>query len=90
LQRSLNTNNFDKVDETLQHILDNTIDIDVKLLDRGSVDHERLRTEGIISRFLESVAYVEDYKTIQKSVNSITEMLEDAVKRGVQVDPLII
>lgn len=62
----------------------------MKLLDRGKIEHERLRTEGIISRYLESVAVVDDYKTIQKSVNTITEMLDDAVRRGVEVDPVII
>jgi hypothetical protein len=32
---------------------------------------------------------IEDYKTIQKSVNVITDMLDDAVKRTVAVDPKI-
>jgi hypothetical protein len=62
----------------------------VKLLEKGKIEHERLRTEGVIARYLDSIAYVEDYKTIQKSVNVITDMLDDAKVRDVKIDLSIV
>mmetsp|Transcript_7108 Transcript_7108/g.6961 ORF Transcript_7108/g.6961 Transcript_7108/m.6961 type:complete len:418 (-) Transcript_7108:23-1276(-) len=90
LNDAIDSNLFDQVDRVQKDIENGKYDIDVKLLHKAKVEHERLRTEGEIQKFLGSLSYVENYKTIQKSVYLIGQMIEDAANRGVAVDQRII
>ena len=89
LMEALNVNEFEVVDQALEHVTSNKIDIDVKLLRRAKVEHERLKTEGIIRRAIEALQVVEDYKTILKAVNHLNFLLEDAKQRDVDIDTKI-
>lgn len=89
LTDALAANEFEVVDEALQSVTSGSIDIDVKLLRRATIEHERLKTEGIIRRAVEALQVVDDYKTILKAVNHLNFLLEDAKQRGVDIDTKI-
>lgn len=50
------------------------------------IQQEKLRTQNVILDFIKTLAYVQNYKTILKSVNQIQAMLDDAVARNVIID----
>jgi hypothetical protein len=86
LEDSIMSNNFERVNSTISTIESENVEVDIKLLQRAKREHERLRTEGEIYAFLKTFAYVEHYKTIQKSVYVLGQMIEDAEKRDVVLD----
>ena len=90
MNEKIEMNQFEDLSSAIKLIQEKNITVDPKLLEKANVENERLRTEGIIIKYIESLAYVENYKTIQKSVFILKGMLEDAVKRNVEVDPRII
>lgn len=55
-------------------------------MDEAKVLHLRLEKELDIKNFITSVAHVEDYKTIRKSVTVLNNKFKDAEKLGVKVD----
>ena len=59
-------------------------------MDDAAVLHLRLERELDIRNFIQSVAHVENYKTIRKSVTVLNNKFKDAEKLGVQVDPALI
>ena len=81
---------FGDLDAALKLIRERNITVDPKLLEKARVEHERLKSEGVIAKYIDSLAYVENYKTIQKSVFMLREMLDDAKKRGVDLDPRLL
>lgn len=68
LRNAMATMDFHTVDKVLTHILQNNIDIAVKLKHQGKVLHLKLEKELDIRIFIKSVEHVDDYKTIRKSV----------------------
>lgn len=90
MSEKIEMNVFGDLDGALKLIREKNIVVDPKLLERAQIEHERLKTEGVILKYIESLAYVENYKTIQKSVFLLKEMLDDAKKRGVIVEHRII
>lgn len=50
------------------------------------IQQEKLRTQNVILDFIKTLAYVQNYKTILKSVNQIQAMLDDAMARNVIID----
>jgi hypothetical protein len=55
-------------------------------IEHAKIQQEKLRTQNVILKHVEDLKYVENYKTIMKSVNIIRDLLEDAILRGVHVD----
>ena len=90
LREAMGTNDFATLDRVFTEIKNNNTDIDVKLFDEAEVLHLKLEKELDIRNFIQSVAHVENYKTIRKSVTVLNKKFEDAEKLGVVVDPALI
>lgn len=84
------TNEFNTLDKVFLSIKDAGTDIDVMLFNEAEVQHLKLEKELDIRNFINSVAHVEDYKTIRKSVTVLNKKFEDAEKLGVKVEPALI
>jgi hypothetical protein len=90
INSALESNDLGLVTSVIQEVKSGNVDVDIRLLDKIQVDFERLKTEADITRLVTSLAYVENYKTIQKSVYLLSQALDDAKKRNVELDPLLI
>lgn len=86
LRNALNTMEFHVVDKVLTHILNNNIDIAVKLRHQAQVLHLKLEKELDIRNFIKSVDHVDDYKTILKSVKILNDKVENAKALDVDLD----
>lgn len=86
LRQAMATMDFHTVDRALHAIISNSIDIDVKLRHDADVCHLKLERELDIRKFIESVAFVEDYKTILKSVKILNDKVEAAKELNVEID----
>jgi hypothetical protein len=64
--------------------------VDVKILYKARREVERLKTEIDINAFIGTLQYVESYKTIQKSVYVLGQMLDDCTKIGIKIDQKIV
>lgn len=69
----MDTREFAVVDKALTQILNDNIDIDVKLKHSAEVMHLKLEKELDIRDFSKSVAHVDNYKTILKSVKILND-----------------
>jgi len=70
--------------------LNDKIDIDVKLKHNAEVLHLKLEKELDINNFMNSVAHVDNYKTILKSVKILNDKQKAAEDLGVNLDTQII
>ncbi|OMJ71288.1 hypothetical protein SteCoe_30549 [Stentor coeruleus] len=86
MNEKIDMNNYENLDIAIKSIKEKNITVDPKLLEKARIEHERLKNEGVIEQYIESLAYVENYKTIQKSVFLLKNMLDDAKKQGVNID----
>lgn len=86
LSVALKTIDYHKVDKVYSQILHNNIDIDVKLKHQAQVTHLKLDKELDLRTFIKSVDYIEDYKTILKSVKTLEFKVETARNLGVELD----
>jgi len=86
----MDTNDFMTVDRVFTEIKDANTDIDVQLFDHAAVLHLKLEKELDIKNFIGSLAHVDNYKTIRKSVKVLEKKHEDAEKLGVIIDPILI
>ena len=80
------TMEFHTVDKVLKHILNNNIDIAVKLRHSAQVLHLKLEKELDIRNFIRSVDHIDDYKTILKSVKTLNDKVEAARELDVDLD----
>ena len=80
------TNEFSTLNQCFTQIKNNGTDIDVKLYDEAQVLHLKLEKELDIRNFIMSVAHVEDYKTIRKSVTVLNKKFKAAEDLGVKID----
>ena len=78
LAHALKSMDYHIVDKALTFILQNHIDIDVKLLHSAKVMHMKLEKELDIRSFIKSVDHIEDYKIILKSVKTLNDKIEIA------------
>ena len=83
LRDAMETLDFATLDTVYKRIIENKMDIDVKLLDKAEKLHLKLEKELDIKNFIASVAHVPDYKTIRKSVTVLNKKFKDAEKLGV-------
>jgi hypothetical protein len=83
---ALKTLDYHTVDKVYSNIVLNGIDIDVKLKHSAMVLHLKLQKELDIRNFIKSVDYIEDYKTILKSVKILTDKVEEARNLDVDLD----
>ncbi len=90
LRDAMATHEFHTLDKAFTLIKDAGTDIDVKLKHDATVLHLKLEKELDIRNFIQSVAHVENYKTIRKSVTVLNKKFEDAEKLGVEVDTNLI
>ena len=88
LRNAMASHDFHVLDKAYNSIKE--IDIDVKLRHEAEVLHLKLEKELDIRNFIQSVAHVDNYKTIRKSVTVLNKKFEDAEKLGVEVDPNLI
>ena len=68
LRAAMDTNDFATLDRVFSQIKEAETDIDVKLYDDAEVLHLKLEKELDIRNFIASLAHVDNYKTIRKSV----------------------
>jgi hypothetical protein len=85
LIKAMDTNDFFTVDRALTDILNQHIDIDVKLLHKGEREHLRLQRELDIAQFIKSVDHLDDYKVIRKSVETLNKKVQAAKDMGVEL-----
>lgn len=52
--------------------------------------HLKLEKQLDIRNFIKSVDFIEDYKTILKSVKTLNDKVENAKNLGVELDPILI
>jgi len=86
LQAAMETQEFATVHKVLSGILSSQLDIDVKLKYKAEVLHLKLEKELDIRNFIQSVAHVDQYKTIMKSVKTLNEKQKHAKDLGVILD----
>ena len=90
LKEAMETANFETVDKVYKQILEEEVDIDVKLKESAKVLHKRLEKELEIRKFIANVQHVDNYKTILKSVKLLNDLHKKAEAEGVQLDPYLV
>lgn len=83
-------NEFHALNSVLSKILNDKMDIDVKLQFQAKELHLKLEKELDIRNYITSVAHVDNYKTILKSVKVLNDKRDAAEALGVKLDPAII
>ena len=73
LEEAMATQEFHELHKVLSSIVSANTDIDVKLKHTAEVQHLKLEKELDIRNFINSVAHVDNYKTILKSVKILNE-----------------
>ena len=86
----MQSQDFHTLDKVLTRIVNAKTDIAVKLQHEAEVQHLRLEKELDIRNFIKSVAHVDNYKTILKSVKILNEKQAAAEKLGVKLDNSIV
>jgi len=86
----MNTRDYAVVDKVLTQILNDNIDVDVKLKHDAEVLHLKLEKELDIRNFINSVVHVDNYKTILKSVQILNDKKTAAEKLGVSLDKEVV
>ena len=74
----------------IEKIQSDNINVDVKIMHRAKKELERLKFEININNFIGTLQFVENYKTIQKSVYLLGQMYEEAIKQGIKIDSKIV
>jgi hypothetical protein len=82
----MRTNDFHVVDRVRSFIINNNIDIDIKLKHSADVLHLKLEKELDIRNYIKSVSHIDDYKTILKSVKTLNDKMTAAQNMGVELD----
>lgn len=90
MNEKIDMKQYGDLDGALKLITDKAIVVNPKLLEKARIEHEQLKHEGIIEKFIDSLAYVENYKTIQKSVYTLRQMLKDCIDQEINIDQRII
>jgi hypothetical protein len=78
LVHAIKSLDFHTVDKAYSLIINNNIDIDVKLKHSAEVMHLKLEKELDIKTFMGTVVHIEDYKTILKSVKILNDKVAAA------------
>lgn len=86
----METQDFTTLHKVLSGVISAQLDIDVKLKYQADVLHLKLEKELDIRNFIASVAHVDNYKTILKSVKVLNEKQANAEKLGVALDESIL
>ena len=86
----METQDFATLHKVFSGVISAQLDIDVKLKYQAEVLHLKLEKELDIRNFIASVAHVDNYKTILKSVKVLNEKQERAEKLGVALDNSVI
>lgn len=73
LAAAMETQEFVTLHKVLTGIISAQLDIDVKLKNQAEIQHLKLEKELDIRNFINSVAHVDNYKTIRKSVQILNE-----------------
>lgn len=90
LRDAMATEEFEVLHKVLSKILSDKRDICIKLQKQAERLHLKLEKELDIRNFINSVAHVDNYKTILKSVKTLELKQEKAESLGVNLDPALI
>ena len=90
LQEAIDSNSYSKLVVLIEKIQSDNINVDVKIMHRAKKELERLKFEININNFIGTLQFVENYKTIQKSVYLLGQMYEEAIKQGIKIDSKIV
>jgi len=89
-EKAANERNREAIDELVDYILNDKVDIDVKLKCEAQKLHLRLEKELEIRTLIDQLKHNDVYKTIRKSVKILTEKQEQAEALGVNLDPMLV
>ena len=90
LQEAIDSNSFQKLSSLIDKIIFDNINVDIKIMTTAKREVERLKIEMNINNFIGTLQYIESYKTIQKSVYVLKQLLEEATQKGIKIDQKII
>lgn len=86
LQEAINSHRFEVVDKVVHEILAAGTDIDVQMKDEAQILHLKLEKELDIRNYIESLAHIDNYKTIRKSANILLQKMKNAQDLNVNLD----
>jgi hypothetical protein len=90
LQEAIDSNSYSKLSALIEKITTEGINVDVKILYKAQREQERMKWEIDINAHIGSLQYIENYKTIQKSVYVLKGMLDEAQNKGIRIDQKIV
>ena len=90
LRESMESMHYETLDTAFNELQYDKKDFDVKLVKAAEVLHLKLQKEKGINEFIDSLKFVENYKTIKKSVHLLEDLVTEARKLDVDLDPDIV
>jgi len=90
LSEAIKSNILNDIVSAFDRINSEKIKIDCKLAVEASREILRLQTEKKINEYLNSLKYVENHKTIIKSLSVLEDMLIKSNEENIVIDPLVI
>ena len=90
LHQAMDESEYYKLDAKLKDIDHNKFDIDPKLKFQAKELHRKLYAELDIRNFIKSLAFVENFKTIKKSVQILNDKVEKAKHDGIELNPSVL
>jgi ribosomal protein L19 len=86
LQEAIDSNSFVKLTTLIDKVRDENINVDIKILVKAKKEAQRMKMEIEINNFIGTLQFVENYKTIQKSIYLLKNMQENAVENGIKLE----
>lgn len=90
LINAIRNNELTELIQSLDKIKINKVKIDLKLFAEAEREITRLETEKKIQEYVESLKKVENFKTINKSVSVLDDLIVIAGKNGIIIDDVVI
>ncbi len=86
----MDDNEYYNLDAKLKDIEAHKFDIDPKLKFQAKELHRKLYAELEIRNYIKSLAEVENFKTIKKSVQMLNDKVENAKQESIELEPSVI
>lgn len=90
LKDAMESMHYETLDKAFKDLMNDQKDFDVKLVRQAEILHLKLQKEKEINEFIDSLKFVENYKTIKKSASILEEKLSKAKELNIDIDSNII
>jgi hypothetical protein len=90
LRSSIKSNNLEEITKVFSHIKNKSIKVCCKLSNEAETNINRLEREKKIHAHLNSLKFVENHKTIEKSVYLLEQMIQEAKDSKIELDVVVI